>query len=78
VCLRYTLQKIDTYYHIRKYCSLQTRVEADQKIHGKLGKLEKYKNDPLIATILILEKIQKSNLGKIRKGKENTSYRENY
>ena len=52
----------------------------------KLRKLKKYKSDHLIATILMLEKIKKSNLAKIRKEridkpskeKENTSYRENY
>ncbi len=49
---------------------MQTNAEADQQTHGMLQKLEKQKSDHLIATILMLEKIKKSNLAKIGKEKE--------
>ena len=41
-----------------------------RQTHGMLQKLEKQKSDHLIATILMLEKIKKSNLAKIGKEKE--------
>ena len=60
------MQKIDTYYRIRKYCSLQTHVEADQKILGKLGKLETQKRS-LDSDHLNIGEDKKPILGKIRK-----------
>jgi hypothetical protein len=44
----------------------------------KVRKISEIQKRSLDSDHLNIEKIKKSNLGKIRKGKENTSYRENY